>query len=284
MDKVIGLGDFGCAVAEQLTAYPEYRIYKINSTIDERGSLSIGEYSTIDQYENTLDTDEVSIYLRSIKPEDEVLFIVEGGTPISGATLKILRTIRDSRIAVLYVCPDRQMISETQKRDDKIVFNVLQEYARSGASERVFLVSKPAVDKLVGDVSIQEYEKSISYFVAYTIAMYNYFNHTDSVLSNTISPPKIARVTALGVSSLEEASQDINFLFPLDEIKDIHFFYGIPAEDMADDTSLIKRIKSHVKTYKGDEISTSFSVYETTLGDPMVLCIAYSGKIQAFAS
>tara|TARA_R110000744_G_scaffold107058_1_gene203487 strand:+ start:137 stop:991 length:855 start_codon:yes stop_codon:yes gene_type:complete len=284
MDKVIGLGDFGCAVAEQLTAYPEYRIYKINSTIDERGSLSIGEYSTIDQYENTLDTDEVSIYLRSIKPEDEVLFIVEGGTPISGATLKILRTIRDSRIAVLYVCPDRQMISETQKRDDKIVFNVLQEYARSGAIERVFLVSKPAVDKLVGDVSIQEYEKSISYFVAYTIAMYNYFNHTDSVLSNTISPPKIARVTALGVSSLEEASQDINFLFPLDEIKDIHFFYGIPAEDMADDTSLIKRIKSHVKTYKGDEISTSFSVYETTLGDPMVLCIAYSGKIQAFAS
>ena len=236
MDKVIGLGDFGCAVAEQLTAYPEYRIYKINSTIDERGSLSIGEYSTIDQYENTLDTDEVSIYLRSIKPEDEVLFIVEGGTPISAATLKIL------------------------------------------------LVSKPAVDKLVGDVSIQEYEKSISYFVAYTIAMYNYFNHTDSVLSNTISPPKIARVTALGVSSLEEASQDINFLFPLDEIKDIHFFYGIPAEDMADDTSLIKRIKSHVKTYKGDEISTSFSVYETTLGDPMVLCIAYSGKIQAFAS
>ena len=284
MDKVIGLGDFGCAVAEQLTAYPEYRIYKINSTIDERGSLSIGEYSTIDQYENTLDTDEISIYLRSIKPEDEVLFIVEGGTPISGATLKILRTIRDSRIAVLYVCPDRQMISETQKRDDKIVFNVLQEYARSGAIERVFLVSKPAVDKLVGDVSIQEYEKSISYFVAYTIAMYNYFNHTDSVLSNTISPPKIARVTALGVSSLEEASQDINFLFPLDEIKDIHFFYGIPAEDMADDTSLIKRIKSHVKTYKGDEISTSFSVYETTLGDPMVLCIAYSGKIQAFAS
>ena len=44
MDKVIGLGKLGCAIAEELTAYPEYRIYKIDGDIDERGSLSIGEY------------------------------------------------------------------------------------------------------------------------------------------------------------------------------------------------------------------------------------------------
>lgn len=284
MDKVIGLGNFGCAVAEQLTAYPEYRIYKINSEIDERGSLSIGKYPTIDQYENNLDPDEVAVYLRSIKSGDEVLLVLEGGDPISGSALKILQTIRDSRLTVLYVAPDRQMVSETQKRDDKIVFNVLQEYARSGAIDRMFLVSKPAVDKLVGDVSIHEYENSISYFVSYTMAMYNFFNHTDPVLSNTISPPNVARIVSLGVSSLEEDNQAINFLFPLDEVKDIHFFYGIPAEDMTDDTSLIKRIKSHVKAYKRDELSTSFSVYETTLENTMVLCVAYSGKIQGFAS
>ena len=33
MDKVIGLGKLGCAIAEELTAYPEYRIYKIDAEI-----------------------------------------------------------------------------------------------------------------------------------------------------------------------------------------------------------------------------------------------------------
>ena len=34
MDKVVGLGRFGCLIAEQLTSYPEYRVYKIDSDPD----------------------------------------------------------------------------------------------------------------------------------------------------------------------------------------------------------------------------------------------------------
>ena len=112
MDKVIGLGKLGCAIAEELTAYPEYRIYKIDGDIDERGSLSIGEHGDMASFEANVDSDEVSVYLRSIKKGDEVLFVLQGGEPISGATLKILETIKDVNLNVLYICPDRQMISE----------------------------------------------------------------------------------------------------------------------------------------------------------------------------
>ena len=31
LDKIIGLGKWGCLIAEELTEYPEYRIYKIDS-------------------------------------------------------------------------------------------------------------------------------------------------------------------------------------------------------------------------------------------------------------
>ena len=154
MDKVIGLGKLGCAVVEHLTAYPEYRIYKIDSEIDERGSLSIGEYSGMDDYERMLDQDSVAVYLRSIKKKDEILLVLEGGDPVSGATLKILETIKDPKLNVLYIVPDRVMCSEIQRRDDKIAFNVLQEYARSGAFEKIFLVHRQAVDNFVGDVPI----------------------------------------------------------------------------------------------------------------------------------
>ncbi len=284
MDKVIGLGKLGCAIAEQLTAYPEYRIYKIDSEIAERGSLSIGLFDDMEEYEKKIDPEEVSVYLRSIKQSDEVLLILEGGDPISGAVLKILETIKDTSLNVLYVSPDRQMISEVQKRDDKICFNVLQEYARSGKFESILLVDKTKVEELAGHVPVNEYENTISYFISYVVAMINFFKHTKPILANPIKPANIARLITYGVSSLEEDKKDINLLFPLSDVADIHFFYGIPKEELEADAGLVKKIKEHVKSYKSEEVSTSFSVYETTLENMIVLCAAYSAKIQPLSS
>lgn len=281
LDKVIGLGKLGCAIADELTAYPEYRTYKIAPVIDD--GLSLGEHDGMAEYETAVDSEEVSYYLRSLKKDDEVLFVLEGGDPISGATLKILETIKDLQLNILYICPDRQMISETQKRDDRICFHVLQEYARSGKFKNIFLVNKPKVDELAGDVPITEYEKTISYFVSYVVAMMNFFNHTKPILANRISPLEISRIVSYGVSSLDEGGTDINLLFPLKKIKDIHFFYGVPEKELKEDTSLVKRIKDHVKGHQSEEISTSFSVYETTLPNMIVLCAAYSSAIQDFA-
>ena len=284
MDKVIGLGKLGCAIAEELTAYPEYRIYKIDSEIDERGSLSIGSHGDMGSYESNLDTEDVEVYLRSIKKKDNVLMVLEGGEAISGAALKILKTVNHATLNVLYITPDRQMISAMQKRDDKIAFNVLQEYARSGAFANIFLVNKPQIEELAGEVPIDKYEQTLSYFVAYVVAMINFFNHTKPILANKIMPKMIARIATYGVSSLDEKNQDVSLLFPLLDATDIHFFYGVPKQDLAEDASVVKRIKQHVKDYKTEEISSSFSVDETTLDNLIVLCVAYSSKIQEMCS
>ncbi|MCS5551657.1 MAG: hypothetical protein NZ811_09100 [Gammaproteobacteria bacterium] len=280
MDKVIGLGKTGCAIAEQLSEHPEYRIYKIGSEIEERGSLSLGCHPDPASYEESLDQEEVSIYLRSIKKKDEVLLVLEGGDPVTGATLKILETIKDSKLNVLYVCPDRLMSSEIQKTSDKISFNVLQEYARSGVFEKIFLIDRNAVENLVGDVSIQEYEHSISNLISHVVAMINYFNHTEPVLANKIEPHNISRLATFGVSSLDEDNKEVNLLFPLEDVRDIHFFYGIPESDLNEDPSLTKKIKNHAKSYKKEGVSSSFSVYATKFDNIMVLCSAYSSKIQ----
>ena len=282
MDKIIGLGKLGCAIAEELTAHPEYRIYKIDTTISERGSLALGELGGMDDFESKFDSVEAEVYLRSIRADDEVLLVVQGGEPITGCTLKLLSTIKDAKINVLYVCPDRDMISETQKRDDKIAFNILQEYARSGVFEKIFLVKKPAVESLMGDVSIHEYEKNISYFISYVLAMINYFNHTDPIVSNKFHPVDWCRIVTFGVSSLEEANSPVNYLFPLESVADLHFFYGVPKDDLEKDPTLMKRIKDHVKHHQTPYTSTSFSVYSTTFDNLMVLCVATSGKIQPF--
>jgi hypothetical protein len=147
--------------------------------------------------------------------------------------------------------------------------------------ENIFLVSQSSLDQLIGDVSISEYEKSVSYFVAYVLAMINYFTHTEPVLANKIQPSNISRIVTLGTSSIDEEGASINLLFPLVKTTDIHFYYGIPKQDLSEDKLLIKKIKQHVKNYKTSDISTSFSVYETSLESRIVLCVAHSSKIQA---
>ena len=72
MDKVIGLGRMGCAVAEELSAHPEYRIYKIDAQTSERVSLSLGVFRAWMNMKAEL-TKTIAIYLRSIKDEDDVL-------------------------------------------------------------------------------------------------------------------------------------------------------------------------------------------------------------------
>ena len=283
MDKVIGLGKLGCLIAEELTQHPEYRIYKVDVDIEERGSLSLDYQPDMEHYERSFDPTAAEVYFRSIKKGDEVLLVLQGGEPVTGCALQLLSTIKDAKLSVLYICPDRHMISEVQKRDDKIAFNILQEYARSGMLENIFLVNKYTVESLMGDVSIQNYEKEISHFISYVIAMINYFYHTNPVVSNKFEPVDWCRIITFGLSSLD-TDEDIRLLFPLEAIGDIHFFYGVPADKLADDPTLMKQIKQHVKNYTQQNISTSFSVYSTTFDDMMVLCSATSAKIQGFPS
>ena len=282
MDKIIGLGTMGCAIAEEFSEHPEYRIYKIDSEINEKASLSLGYHDGMQEYEESFDVADVEIYLRSVKNGDNVLLIMTGGDPISGTALKLLSTIQGATLSVLYVCPERSMISEVEKRDDKIAFNVIQEYARSGVISQVFLVDKATVETMVGDVSITDYEKSLCHLISYTVAMINYFEHTKPILKNGVAPIPWARIISFGVSSLEEDHQ-LQMMFPLKDIDDLHFYYGFPKDDLSSDPTLMKRIKQHTRSYQENSKSTSFSVYSTTFPNPMVLAVAYSSKIQTFS-
>ncbi len=276
MYKIIGLGKTGCAIADEFSEYPEYRVYKINSNINERASLSLGSHSDMEKYEKNIDKDEVSIYLRTVKPEDEVLFIVEGGEPITGASLSILETIKDSKINVLYIMPDRDLCSLLQKRDDRVCFYVFQEYARSGMFHNLFLVNRTDIESLMGDVSIQEHEKHFSYFVAYVFAMLNYFKNTEPVLSGETKKSELSKISTLGVCSLKTKD---NYLFPLEDTKETIFYYGVPKKDLDENTGLMREIKQHVKN-GNPGVSAGFSIIPTTLDDILILSTSYSSKIQ----
>ena len=52
MEKVIGLGEFGCGIAEEFSEYPEYRVYKIGTNLPHKGNLVVDVQETIKDYED----------------------------------------------------------------------------------------------------------------------------------------------------------------------------------------------------------------------------------------
>jgi len=283
LDKIIGLGRFGCVVADEFSEYPEYRVYKIDDSIKEKGTLLIDPHPDIESYEKNFEQLEAEIYLRSIKPEDHVLIIVEGGTPISGICLRLAEVISEAKVSILYIAPDREMISSIQKRDDKITFNVFQEYARSGALESIYLVHKPMIERMVGNVAISEYEKSVCRSLAYVVAMVNYFDHIEPVLTTKTDLPVTAKIKTLGISSFgEDQKSEMVFLFPMVGNFDMQFLYGVPSAMLDEDSSMIGKIKDHISQFRADGISSTYSIYSASLEKPMVFCCLSTDKIQSF--
>jgi len=280
MKKIIGIGKTGGLVADQFNSYPEYRVYKVSSPPSEdMATLSVPLCRDMEQYEKNFDEQEAAVYLRSITPGDEVLVVVEGGDPLVGILLRLLLVIKDCQLNVLYISPDRQLISSIQQRDDKITFGVLQEYARSGVFERIFLVHRPVIEDLMGDAPLDQHEESLAYFLSYTLAMRNYFLNTTALTTQGGGIPDHARISTFGGAVLEVESE-LSMFYHLAGVGDIHLFYGIPESDIAGDASLMKQIKSHVKSVRQDDTSVSYSIHPTTLDKPLIIGEFYTAQIQ----
>ena len=281
MDKIIGIGKIGCHIAEEFAEHPEYRIYKIGTGLSSRADLCIKECHNMQHYEEEIDKREVSTYLRGIEKDSEVLVVLQGGDPVAGVILSVLEEIREAAISLLYVLPEQNLLPIEQERDHKISLGVLQQYARSGLFERMYLVDRPRVEEILGDISIEKYEKSINNFISYMVVMINYFNHTEPIISTKAAPAPISRIATFAVGSLEEDSSP-QYLCGLPSKQEEHFYYGIPKSEISQDTTLMRKIKEQVRRLSGDDFTTTFSVYPTTFDAPMIISLSYSKDVITF--
>ena len=97
--------------------------------------------------------------------------------------------------------------------------------------------------------------------------MIKYFNHTDPIVSNKLLVRNICRIATFGVCSLDN-NAPVSLLFPLQDISDVHFYYGLPAQTIEDDGKGIpknKREKVFKAFYRIDESRQSESA-NTGLG------------------
>jgi len=271
---IIGLGKAGCNIAKAFSKFPQYETYRIDTSED--ADITIEKRDSHEDYDKSFPNLEEDLKFTGA----DVSVIVAGNGQISGGILRLLETIKNNKVTVLYIQPDLALASEIQKKQERIVRNVLQEYARSGAIQSIYLIDNQLVEKGIGDVPIMGYYDVLNQAIVNTVHMINVFKNSEPVIGNFIHPSELSRIATLGILNLEKNEE--KWFYGLTNPRDVVYYYGINEEELRKDGTLFKSITDYVKSQVSNGVNVSYGVFKTTYDQKYCYCIKYSSMVQSF--
>lgn len=256
--NVVGLGEGGCRIAEAFGEYPEYNIYKVDHGLTGKNCYSFPTCASVEEYE-TVNLPKIKTFLKDIS--GEVLFVIVGGGRISCASLRLMEELNKNKLSVLYVRPDISLLNREDRMLDKITFNVLQQYARSGVFEKLYLTSNPVIDGIIGGAPIIGYYDKLNHQLVSVFHMIQVFTHSPPVIGSIETPKVTHRIVSIGM--LDTVRNTENMFFYLDNVRERCYIYGINEEKLKSDDTLMRKITTQVRKKSTDEMRTSYAVYPT---------------------
>jgi len=277
MQNIIGLGRAGANIAKGFSEYPQYNIYTIDSERHEGNHFLFPKCETHEEYESA--TPDLRGYFKEIGDDEEVLFIIGGAGAISGASLTILEQLKRCKIHLLYIKPDISLISEKRAMRERVTYNILQEYARSGVFERIILIDNLELDKIAGGAPVIGYYSELNKILISAIHMINVFNHSKSVMNTIAKPLEMTRITTLGVLDMEKNEE--NLFFSLTATREKSYYYAVNSEMLKTDRELFKTITNQLKEkiIEG-KLKISYGIYSTQYKKNYGFLIARSSMVQ----
>ena len=278
MQTVIGLGKAGCNIADQLSQYPQYKIKKIDVGLKKtKSTFGLKHQDSPELYESTAMPKGINNFLEGVM--SETLFITSCGA-VSGASLKILQKIHTkTKVKVLYIIPQKDDLVGEKLLQNNLLFNVFQEYARSGLLDRVFLVDNSKLSGIMGPVPIMKFWDSINNLVVTTYHMLNVFQNTQPVMTTQTKRIDTARVSTFGL--LDSENNREKMFFNLDIPREKSYYYGVPKKQLEEDPNLMEVIRKNLKcNIEHEKMKTTYSVHSTDYDKLIAYCEKSSTLIQ----
>ena len=281
MQTVIGLGKAGCNIADHLSQYPQYQIKKIDVGLKKtKSTFGLKHQDSPELYESTKMPKGINNFLEGVM--SETLFITSCGS-VSGASLKILQKIHNkTKIRIMYIVPQRDDLVGQKLLQNNLLFNVFQEYARSGLLDRVFLVDNHKLSDIIGPVPIMKLWDSMNHMVTTTYHMLNVFQNTQAIMTTQTKRINTARVSTFGL--LDSENNQEKMFFDLDIPREKCYYYGVPKKQLEEDPNLMEVIRGNLKSnIEHEKMKTTYSVHSTDYNKLIANCEKSSTLIQQLA-
>jgi hypothetical protein len=278
MQNIIGLGAAGCNIAKSFSKYPEYTIRTIDC-VEPSGEehFRIRKCTSHEEYEEAVP--DMSKFFSNIKSRDEVLFAIGGSGEISGASLAILQQISHAKLHILYIKPDTTLLSESGLLRERLVYNVLQEYARSGKFERIIIIDNAKLDETIGGAPVIGYYEELNKMIASTIHMVNVFDHSEPEIGTISTPLEVSRIITIGMMNVENGEEKL--FFPLTNSREKSYYYAINHEELKENKELYKNITVQMKNKVEESgVKVTYGIYSTNYNTNYCYIVARSSIIQ----
>ena len=252
---MVGLGEAGKNIAELFA--PHTKNYKIICLDEDEG---IDKRNSVEEY----DEHPVKFTQKGLKSHDEAFLFVCGSGKIAGATLRVLEALRDFKTTVVYIVPDLEFLSDTEKKRHKVHFGVLQEYTRSGMLHEMLILDNKVMLELAGAGTALKYYQKVNYFIYNTIQNLMYCKHVSPEFGKLHEKKEISRISTIGLGKFGEEEK---LLFPLDNVTETCYYINIDEEDLDNDEQVIPKCQSIVRKNKELNRNTSFAIWKSADGN-----------------
>jgi hypothetical protein len=279
MISVVGIGFAASRIAEKFVSVKNYKVYQLNDKIERNTKYKrkIKAFENPEEYENNIP--DLKKFFSEIT--DRIQVFVVGSSMSSNYSLGVLEQLKNKQIEVFYIKPDSELLTGIPKLVDKVVFSVLQEYARSGLLKSLTVISNELLENHLGSVPIKKYYDTLNDSVFSTIHYLNFFEHNEPEIGMVSKPLDICRIRTIGLLNMKNLKE--KWLFELDMDRDVCYYMCINKEKLENDGTLHKKLVDLLKQKPRNAFrKISYAIYETEYED-FGFCVALTNVVQEYA-
>lgn len=257
MITLIGLGNTGKKIVENLSTYKQYKTLTLDS------GKEFKTYTTPEEYENNCPS-----FKKIFKNvEEEIYLFLSASGKISGASLRILEQLKEQKINVVCITSDPVTLSSMGVLQQNLVVGVMQEYARSGMIENLYLFSNSKIEEMLPDIGIDEYWDKINETIAYIFHTYMYFKNTKPIMEFGDTNSEIAKIHTFSVLDKEKEKKS---LYDLRYITNELYFFTYSKKN---NKNFLKEIKKFIEEQVKEKKVGTF-IYESETVEPVTYVLA----------
>ena len=250
---MIGLGEAGKNIVKLFKTHTQN--YKI--IILDAGE-GLDKKDTVEEYDEI----DFKFKQRGLKSHDEAILFVCGSGKVAGATLRVLEALKGYKTTVCYIVPDLEFCSREERLRNKVHFNVIQQYARSGMIQEMMLFDNKALLGEAATGTVTDYYEKANYFIYSTIQNIMYCEHVSPNFGKKHEKKDVSRISTLSYGSVD--ASDEKMLYPLDNITETCYYINIEEEDLNGDDTIIPKCQQIVRENREKGRETSFAIWESS--------------------
>jgi hypothetical protein len=280
MISLIGIGEAGCNVVSLFENHKEYNCFFFSEgQQNTKYTRNLTKVTKAEDCEG--EAPKLSSYKTKEAIQDRVQVFVCGSSFSANYTLAILEQVKDKQIDIFYIKPDVDLLIGEARLQERAIFGILQEYARSGLFNSFTIFSNPAIEKTIGEIPIKKYFETINKSIYYAVHYLNVFDHTEPLVGNLSKPSEVQKIRSIGVISVDKLSEQ--WYYKMQEDRDVAYYLCIASSRLETDGKLHSKVVQSLKSKPRNAFkNVTYAIYESPYESDFGFCVAHTNFIQGF--